>query len=79
MYISYLLRSVPGLSLSEKPANLSQYRGSVGIFNNRNSFVQSKVCHFTYLSDNNNSGNNNNNNNNNDNNNNNNNNNNKIE
>ena len=44
------------------PVNLSQYRGSVGIFNNRNFFVQSKVSHFTYLSDNNNNNNNNNNN-----------------
>ena len=35
------------------PVNLSQYRGSVGIFNNRNFFVQSKVSHFWYLSDNN--------------------------
>ena len=34
------------------PVNLSQYRGSVGIFNNRNFFVQSKFSHFSYLSDN---------------------------
>ena len=54
----YLLRSVPGLSLLEMPVNLSQYRGSVGIFNNRNFFVQSKVSHFAYLSDNNNNDNN---------------------
>ena len=53
MYILYLLRSVPGLSLLDIPVSLSQYRGSVGIFNNRNFFVQSKVSHFTYLSDNN--------------------------
>ena len=32
------------------PVNLSQYRGSVGIFHNRNFFVQSKL---SYLSDNN--------------------------
>ena len=32
---------------------LSQYRGSVGIFNNRSYFVQSKFSHFSYLSDNN--------------------------
>ena len=31
--------------------NLLQYRGSVGIVNNRNFFVQSKVSHFTYSSD----------------------------
>ena len=54
MYILYLLRSVPGLYLLEMPVNLSQYRGSVGVFNNRNFFVQSKVSHFTYLSNNNN-------------------------
>ena len=42
-----------GLFLLEMPVNLSQYRGSVGIFNNRNFFVQSKVSHFTYLSNNN--------------------------
>ena len=40
------------------PVNLLQYCGSIGIFNNRNFFVQSKVCHFTYLSDNNNNNNN---------------------
>ena len=57
------------LSLLEMPVNLLQYRGSVGIFNNRNFFVQSKVSHFTYLSDNNNNNNNKNNNNNNNNNN----------
>ena len=33
------------------PVNLLKYRGSVGIFNNRNFFVQSKVSHFTYSSD----------------------------
>ena len=53
MYILYLLRSLPGLFLLEMPVNLSQYRGSVGIFNNRNFFVQSKFSHFSYLSDNN--------------------------
>ena len=66
LYILYLLRSVTSLSLSlflslfllEMPVNLLQYRGSVGIFNNRNFFVQSKVSHFTYLSDNNNNNNN---------------------
>ena len=42
------------------PFNLSEYRGSLGIFNNRNFSVQSKVSHFTYLSDNNNNNNNNN-------------------
>ena len=46
------------LFLLEMPVNLLQYRGSVGIFNNRNFFVQSKVSHFTYLSDNNNNNNN---------------------
>ena len=51
MYILYLLRSVPGLYLLEMPVNLSQYRGSVGVFNNRNFFVQSKVSHFFHLSD----------------------------
>ena len=40
------------------PVNLLQYRRSVGIFNNRNFFVQSKVSHFTYPSDNNNDNNN---------------------
>ena len=35
------------------PVNLSQYRGSVGIFNNTNFFVQSKFSHFSYISDNN--------------------------
>ena len=49
------------LSLLEMPVNLLQYRGSVGIFNNKNFFVQSKVSHFTYLSDNNSNNNNNNN------------------
>ena len=34
------------------PVNFSQYRGSVGIFNNRNFFVQSKLSHFSFLSDN---------------------------
>ena len=47
------------LSLLEMLLNLLQYRGSVGIFNNRNFFVQSKVTHFTHLSDNNNNNNNN--------------------
>ena len=51
MYILYLLRSVPGLSLLEMPVNLSQYRGSVGIFNNRNFFIQSKFSHFSHLND----------------------------
>ena len=46
------------LSLLEMPVNLLQYRPSVGIFNNRNFFVQSKVSHFTYSSDNNNNNNN---------------------
>ena len=46
------------LSLLEMPVNLLQYRGSVGIFSNRNFFVQSKVSHFTYSSDNNNNNNN---------------------
>ena len=41
------------VSLLQVPVNLSQYRGSVGIFNNRNFSVQSKVSHFTYLGDNN--------------------------
>ena len=50
MYILYLLRSVPSLYLLEMPVNLSQYRGSVGVFNNRNFFVQSKVSHFFHLS-----------------------------
>ena len=58
MYILYLLRSVPGLSLLEMPVNLSQCCGSVGILNNRIFFVQSKVSHFTYLSDNKNNNNN---------------------
>ena len=62
---------MPGLSLFEMPVNLLQYRGSVGIFNNRNFFVQSKVSHFSNLSDNNNNNNSNSNNNNNNNNNNN--------
>ena len=39
------------------PVNHSQYRGSVGIFNNRNFCVQSKISHFTYSSDNNNNNN----------------------
>ena len=63
LYILYLLRKVQGLSLLEMPVNLSQYRGSVGIFNNRNFFVQSKVPHFSYLNENDNYNNNNNNNN----------------
>ena len=46
------------LSLLEMPVNLLQFRGSVGIFNNRNLFVQSKVSHLTYSSDNNNNNNN---------------------
>ena len=41
------------LSLLKMPVNPLQYRGSVGIFNNTNFFFQSKVSHFTYLSDNN--------------------------
>ena len=41
------------------PINLSQYCWLVGIFNNRNFSVQSKVSHFIYLSDNNNNNNNN--------------------
>ena len=53
-----MLRSVASLSLLEMPVNLLQYRGSVGIFNNRNFFVQSEVSHFTYPSDNNNNNNN---------------------
>ena len=53
MYVLYLLRSVLGLSFLEMPVNLSQYRWSVGIFNNRNFFVQSKFFHSSYLSDNN--------------------------
>ena len=40
------------------PVSLLQYRGSVVVFNNRNFFVQSKVSHFTYSSDNNNNNNN---------------------
>ena len=40
------------------PVNLSQYRGSVGIFNKKNFCVQSKISHFTYSSDNNNNNNN---------------------
>ena len=50
----YLLRSVTGLFLLEMPVNLSQYRRSVRMFNNRNLFVQSKISSFTYLSDSNN-------------------------
>ena len=46
------------------PVNLSQYRGSVGIFSNKNLFAQSRVSHLTYLSGNNNNNNSNNNNNN---------------
>ena len=52
MYILHLLKSLLGLSLLEMLVNLSQYRGSVGIFNNRDFFVQSKFSHFSYLSDN---------------------------
>ena len=51
MYILYLLRGAAGLSLLEMPVDLLQYHGSVGIFNNNNSFVQSKVSHLTCLSD----------------------------
>ena len=51
MYILYLLRSILGLYLLEMMVNLSQYRGSVGVSNNRNFFVQSKVSHFFHLSD----------------------------
>ena len=51
------------------PVKLSQYRGPVGIFNNGNFFVESKLSHFSYLSDNNNDDDDNNNNNNNNNNN----------
>ena len=57
MYILYLLRTVASLSLLEMPVNLLQHHGSVGIFNNRNFFIQSKVSHFTYSSDNNNNNN----------------------
>ena len=39
------------------PVNLLQCLGSVGIFNNINFFVQSKVSHFAYPSDNNNNNN----------------------
>ena len=46
------------LFLFEMPVNLLQYRGSVRIFNNRNSFLQFKVSHFIYSSDNNNDNNN---------------------
>ena len=46
------------------PVNLSQYRGSVGIFSNSNLFAQSRVSRFTYLSGKNNNNNNDNNNNN---------------
>ena len=51
-----------GLYLLEMVANFSQYRGSVGIFNNRIFSVHSKISHFTCLCDNNNNNNNNNNN-----------------
>ena len=54
LYILYLLRTVRGLCLLEMPVNLCWYCGSVGIFNNRNFFVQSKVSHVTYINDNNN-------------------------
>ena len=40
------------------PVNLSQYRGSIEIFNNLIFFVQFKVSHFLYLSDKNNNNNN---------------------
>ena len=62
MVIAYFISAqeyTKSLSLSLSLFNLSQYRGSVGIFNNRNFFVQSKVSHFTYLSDNDNNNNNN--------------------
>ena len=38
-------------------ANLLQYRGLVGILNNRNFCAQFKISHFTYSSDNNNNNN----------------------
>ena len=43
------------------PVNISQYCGTLRIFNNRNYFVQSKFSYFTCLRDNNNNNNNNNN------------------
>ena len=41
LFIVYFIsaRSVPGLSLLEISVNLLQYRGSVGILNNRSFFV----------------------------------------
>ena len=42
------------------PVNLLQCHGSVGIFDNKNFFVQSKSSHLLYLSDNNNNSNDNN-------------------
>ena len=56
MFIVYFISAQEcskSLSLLEMPVNLSQYHGSVGTFNNGNLFVQSKVSHFTYSSDNN--------------------------
>ena len=47
------------LSFTDALVNLSQYRGSVGFFNNINFSVQSKFSHFLYLSDSNNNNNNN--------------------
>ena len=46
------------LSFTDALVNLSQYRGSVGFFNNINFSVQSKFSHFLYLSDSNNNNNN---------------------
>ena len=56
MFIVYFISAQEcskSLSLLEMPVSLSQYHGSVGTFNNGNLFVQSKVSHFTYSSDNN--------------------------
>ena len=58
VYFICALECSESLSLLEMPVNLLQFRGSVGIFNNRNLFVQSKVSHLTYSSDNNNNNNN---------------------
>ena len=61
MFIVYFISAQEcskSLSLLQMPVNLLQYRGSVGIFNNRNLFVQSKLSHLTYSSDNNNNNNN---------------------
>ena len=44
----------PFYNIMHETVNLSQYRGSVVIFNNRSFFVQLKFSYFTYLSDNNN-------------------------